>query len=222
MQEYEDFIKKLLEEYMLSEEDMTPSQKKIAEAALRLFAEKGFEASTTSEIAKAAGVAEGTIYKYFKTKKDLLFALVIPTIIRMAGPVLLRDVEAIAKLKDLNTEEVLERLMLNRLQLVQQNWAAFKVALQEMQYHPELKDALVSHVAAKGRLIVNSLLAEKVESGELRNLNLDSMTRVLVSLLAGYIFAKQMFSEEAQDWNDTEEIKLMVDIYLNGVKKRDQ
>jgi len=88
MQEYSDFIKRLLEEYMLSEEEMTPSQKKIAEAALKLFAEKGFEGSTTSEIAKAAGVAEGTIYKYYKTKKELLFALVIPTIIRMIKKVL--------------------------------------------------------------------------------------------------------------------------------------
>jgi AcrR family transcriptional regulator len=45
------------------------------DAALRIFAEKSFPEATISEISKEAGVSEATIYEYFGTKEDLLFAI---------------------------------------------------------------------------------------------------------------------------------------------------
>src|SRR5258707_15248842 len=47
----------------------------ILEAATRLFAERGLTDAPTSEISKQAGVAEGTLFTYFKTKDDLINAL---------------------------------------------------------------------------------------------------------------------------------------------------
>ena len=47
----------------------------IIDAATRLFAERGLTAAPTSEISKQAGVAEGTLFTYFKTKDDLINAL---------------------------------------------------------------------------------------------------------------------------------------------------
>ncbi|EFK09327.1 transcriptional regulator, TetR family [delta proteobacterium NaphS2] len=48
---------------------------RIIQAAEELFADKGFDATTLSEIALRAKVAEGTIYIYFDNKKDLLFSI---------------------------------------------------------------------------------------------------------------------------------------------------
>ena len=45
------------------------------DAALHIFAEKGFQSATITEISKEAGVSEATIYEYFGTKEDLLFAI---------------------------------------------------------------------------------------------------------------------------------------------------
>src|ERR1700693_130125 len=47
----------------------------ILDAATRLFADRGLTAAPTSEISKLAGVAEGTLFTYFKTKDDLINAL---------------------------------------------------------------------------------------------------------------------------------------------------
>jgi AcrR family transcriptional regulator len=47
----------------------------ILHAATRVFAERGLTAAPTSEISKQAGVAEGTLFTYFKTKDDLINAL---------------------------------------------------------------------------------------------------------------------------------------------------
>ncbi|MGD8740296.1 MAG: TetR/AcrR family transcriptional regulator [Desulfobacterales bacterium] len=44
----------------------------ILEAAVRVFASQGFHQSTVAQIAKEAGVADGTIYLYFKNKDDIL------------------------------------------------------------------------------------------------------------------------------------------------------
>ena len=45
---------------------------RILEASVNVFADHGFHQSTVSQIAKKAGVADGTIYLYFKNKEDIL------------------------------------------------------------------------------------------------------------------------------------------------------
>jgi len=48
---------------------------RILEAAVRVFAKNGFHATRVSDVARAAGVADGTIYLYFKSKDELLESL---------------------------------------------------------------------------------------------------------------------------------------------------
>jgi TetR/AcrR family transcriptional regulator, fatty acid metabolism regulator protein len=50
-------------------------RRRIIEAAVQVFADKGFFGARVSEIAKVAGVADGTIYLYFKNKDDILIRL---------------------------------------------------------------------------------------------------------------------------------------------------
>jgi AcrR family transcriptional regulator len=56
----------------------------ILEAATRVFAERGLTAAPTSEISKQAGVADGTLFTYFKTKDDLVNALYRETKLELA------------------------------------------------------------------------------------------------------------------------------------------
>jgi AcrR family transcriptional regulator len=56
-----------------------PRDERVAEimrAARQVFCSKGFEAASTAEIAERAGVVEGTLYRYFPTKRDLLIKVV--------------------------------------------------------------------------------------------------------------------------------------------------
>src|SRR5438128_8509885 len=46
-------------------------RKRIVTAALNLFQTKGFDATTTKAIARKAGIAEGTVFNYFKSKEDI-------------------------------------------------------------------------------------------------------------------------------------------------------
>jgi len=54
---------------------MTEKQEKILDAALTLFAENGYDSTSTSKVAKAAGVSEGLIFRHFENKEGLLNAI---------------------------------------------------------------------------------------------------------------------------------------------------
>ena len=54
---------------------MTEKQEKILTTALQLFADKGYDATSTSKVAKAAGVSEGLIFRHFGNKEGLLNAI---------------------------------------------------------------------------------------------------------------------------------------------------
>jgi AcrR family transcriptional regulator len=54
---------------------ITKSKFKIFDAALTLFTKKGIKSTTTREIAQKAGIAEGTIYRHFKSKEELSLQL---------------------------------------------------------------------------------------------------------------------------------------------------
>src|SRR5277367_6880508 len=54
---------------------LSPVARHIARAAARLFAERGYDATSVREIVEAAGVAKPTLYYYFRSKEGLAQAL---------------------------------------------------------------------------------------------------------------------------------------------------
>ena len=70
---------------------LTDKKEKILDAALELFANEGYNAVSTSKIAKKAGVSEGLIFRHFEHKKGLLHAIMLDTETRLSevfGPVI--------------------------------------------------------------------------------------------------------------------------------------
>lgn len=60
------------EDLMAAPDPRSSKSHRILEAAVKVFARKGYTAATVSEVAREAGVADGTIYLYFKNKDDIL------------------------------------------------------------------------------------------------------------------------------------------------------
>lgn len=65
-------------------QSVNDKQKDLLAAALRLFVGNGFHGTPTSKIAKEAGVANGTLFHYYKTKEDLIVSLYIDIKTRMS------------------------------------------------------------------------------------------------------------------------------------------
>src|SRR5476649_2639258 len=110
---------------------MTEKQISVLLTAIDLFSEKGYEATSTSEIAKKANVAEGTIFRYYKTKKDLLFA--IPTVLSKASlfETFFDDFNELWNSDHENFENFLRKLILNRKRFISETMPILKVIIQE-------------------------------------------------------------------------------------------
>jgi TetR/AcrR family transcriptional regulator, fatty acid metabolism regulator protein len=74
----------------------------ILDAAVKVFSRKGFFQSKVSEIAREAGVADGTVYLYFKNKEDLLtsiFAVKLKEVFTTFREAVSKEKDAVSKLK---------------------------------------------------------------------------------------------------------------------------
>lgn len=206
----------------LETEELSEKHWQILDAAVRVFSEKGFSASRTSEIAKEAGVSEGTIFNYFKTKKDLLIGLLLPLVAKFFRPIVLRSVEKIFKNPgNLPIEEVLQALAKDRLELAQKNLPLLKTVAAEALFHPELlaplKQKMMPQVVETGTTFIN----EQIEKGTFRDVDPTSAFRILMSIMVGYLVLRNTYPEAFDKETEEIEIRRLVDIYLNGVKAQE-
>ena len=116
-------------------ENITKIRKQqILDAALAVFSEKGFAAATTAEIAQAAGIAEGTIYNYFKSKRELFIAVIKNFIITM--PLL----NLLSQMPKGDFPTILKGILKDRFDLVKNpQFARVPLIMSEVQRDPELK-----------------------------------------------------------------------------------
>lgn len=214
-------LEKFLFDEKFSEEDITKRQWQIINAAIKIFAEKGFEGARTSEIAKEADVAEGTIFRYYKTKKDILMGLILPLIVKFFRPLMLQSAERILENKeDKPIEEVLQALFLDRLDLIEHNLPLIKTVLIESTYHPELLNVVQNEIGARVIPFVNAFIENNIKSDNFRQMDTLVITRTIMSLLIGNIVVSNVFSDTFKTGSNEEEIKKVIDILLNGVKKK--
>lgn len=214
----QDLLSKFLSDESLSEDEMTQRQWQIIDAAVKIFSEKGFEGSRTSDIAKEAEVAEGTIFRYYKTKKDLLIALLLPMITKFFRPLILLSVEKIMDNKeDKSIEEILSTILLDRLQLAKKNSPLVKTILIESTYHPELLEPIRKEIAPRIIPIIDRYVEDNIKSGKLKDLDPRVITRTMMSSLIGYIILTSYLPELFPSEGDDIEMKKVADFLLHGL-----
>jgi TetR/AcrR family fatty acid metabolism transcriptional regulator len=134
---------------------------RILEAAIKVFAERGFHSATVAEIAKAAGVADGTIYLYFKGKDDLLLRLFdekMTELLSEARAELARETSAPARLK---------RFIQLHLSLVERNPDLASVLIVELRQSAQFIKAADRNKLASYVDLIAEVVRAGQESGEL-------------------------------------------------------
>ncbi|MFD2370495.1 TetR/AcrR family transcriptional regulator [Brevibacillus sp. GCM10020057] len=206
-------------EELKDEREMTEKQRSILRASIKLFAEKGFHASSTAEIAREAGVAEGTIFRHYKSKKDILLAVVAPVLVKFARPFILKDVREIFREQAGKPfAQIATELYRNRLGMIIHNEKTFRILLQEAFFHEEIREALISTVFSDVKEMVQKLIEAKVVARELRPLPPEAVFRAVLSSMIGLVLFRQVLdTEDFQKRSDDEQIDLTVDILMNGI-----
>ncbi|MGW8459613.1 TetR family transcriptional regulator [Bacillus atrophaeus] len=143
-----------------------PKYMQIIDAAVEVIAENGYHQSQVSKIAKQAGVADGTIYLYFKNKEDILISLFKEKM----GQFIERMEEEI-KGKQTAKEKLALVITKHFSLLADDRHLAIVTQLELRQSNLELRQKI--NDILKGYLnILESILTEGIESGEFKK-NLD-------------------------------------------------
>ena len=120
-------------EAYLKEADYPKGKKKIMQAAVDLISTKSYNGTSTLQIAKHAGLSQATLFKYFKTKEDLLTGILHPVVPGLFG----RFFEELLALN--TTEEKVHYLVHNRMAYLKKNRALMKIILQEIFSNKKLR-----------------------------------------------------------------------------------
>ncbi|MFS9256996.1 TetR/AcrR family transcriptional regulator [Streptococcus infantis] len=118
----------------LEEADYPQGKKKIMRSAVDLMSTKGYNGTSTLHIAEHAGLSQATLFKYFKTKVDLLTAILHPVVPGLFGSFFdeLLTFET--------TEEKVHYLVHNRMTYLKKNRALMKIVLHEIFSNKKLRN----------------------------------------------------------------------------------
>ncbi|MGL5885793.1 MAG: TetR/AcrR family transcriptional regulator [Bombilactobacillus sp.] len=197
----------VLSEYQrqINNKDMPVGKKKVLAAALELFSNKGFHATTTAKIAQLAGVSEGTIYKYFPSKNELLKQLLTPLFLKIKNNFFI-------KVQNYhNLTELVSFFVEDRVQFVINNFSLFKLFIQEVLIQSPIADIL-GNILNDQEGIFSDLQKLKDNFPEI-NQQLSSMEilRIFLGPMIVYIFQNQLFQAEVENYHqDLELIKRQI------------
>ncbi|MFC6333684.1 TetR/AcrR family transcriptional regulator [Paenibacillus septentrionalis] len=181
----------------------------ILNAALKVIAENGFHGAQVSKIAKEAGVADGTIYLYFKNKEDILISLFQQRLGALVD-------QFHASIQDTHSAADALRTVchIHYSELERNIHLAYVTQIELRQSNIELRKAIGASVKPYIKLIEH-ILERGVQSGEFRS-NLDvKLTRSLIfgamdEVVTSWLISGQKYSLSAQ-------VDGTLDFFLKGL-----
>ena len=193
--------------------ELSSTQQKILDAAVRVFSEKGFAGATTSEIAREAGVAEGTIFRHFGTKKGILQGILLSVVTEFQKS---QVIDFLAVSFEKGDAYSLVSIIKKQLNAIQQQLPLLKMLFYEAQFHTEIQEIIVDKIVKPILDLLGQSIEKQKEMGEYRCFDTNMMVVSLLSSLWGYVVWKQIAPE--QEILDEEEALIqLLNIWLKGV-----
>jgi len=199
----------------------------ILEAAERVFAQKGYSVATMDDIAEEVQFSKATLYRYYKSKRDILFEIILDSFETVG--LRIRKI----KEKDETAEEKLREITRFALQFFHNKKNISRVFLMErslmktlLELAPEKKSRLsqpetkfLERVRAtkEGMLeVLIEIFEEGIKEGEFRKLNSHDAAHAFEAMLHGFYFTKYWYENE---YNIDTGTDLIQEFFLHGIQK---
>ena len=165
-------------------------REQILRAATRVFAKKGFGRATTREVAREAGVSEGTIYNYFEDKDALLMAIMdaLNETERRAADFR----EGLAA----DYEGFFGAYLGHRMALIRENREIFRVAMSEMLVNVGLRERYMREVVEPTMRIGEENFRARMEQGKARAKDVPLTMRAVAGSVLGLLLLDLLGDEE--------------------------
>jgi AcrR family transcriptional regulator len=200
----------------------------ILQAAEKVFVQKGYRVATVDDIAAEAQFSKATLYRYFKSKSEIFFEIILSTLEESHSGI--KKIQLGAKSSEKKLRELIEFIVttyhkkknLSRILFMER--AAMKNVVKKNSgfqvSHPDVHPKISPRLISKMRQIsdiVNEIIREGVETGEFREMDARDASVVLEALLRGFYFHGPI---PQRHYSIHETTDLLFSFFLHGIKKQ--
>jgi TetR/AcrR family fatty acid metabolism transcriptional regulator len=191
---------------------ITARRNQILDAAAIVFAEKGFHPTTTKDIAKQAGVSEGTIYNYFDSKSGLLLGIFE----RMKATIVQQELPPVPDGADVRA--VVTAILYHPLNaLKQDDFALFRIVISEMLVNEELRALYYQQILAPTLALAEGFLQQQFAQRDLDPAAVGLITRAISGMVLGLLLEHIMGDALlAEQWDQLPGV--LADLIVNGLE----
>ncbi len=185
----------------------------ILDAATTVFAQKGFHRATIRDVAKEAGIADGTIYNYFENKTAVLMGILerLNQSEKRAA-----DMELGAQME---FRVFLRMYLRQRYQFISENGIeVFQILMSEVLVNRELSALYYQQVIEPNYLLTEKYVNALIETGALKPFDVKLWLRSVAGMTVGLLMLRIMGDPELQNrWDELPD--LIVDMMLDGIAR---
>lgn len=206
---------KALEKEAPQAREKSTTRDKLLEAAIKLFAEKGFNGTTTKEIAEKAEVNEALIFRHFSTKRDLYGAIIEKKIFEEPGIEI-----ALETHKDSKDDALVFTAIATRMFDRCGKDPSFMRLLHfsALEGH-DLSNMFFETYVEYINMLICDYIETRIKDGALRNVNPLYASKAFIGMVVNQIIAQELFGEKKRGKIDQEQlIATFVGIFLTGIK----
>ena len=188
----------------------------LLEAALEMFSRKGFDGTTTKEVAAAAGVTEAIIFRHFPTKQALYTAVLD---YRAQSPEFQESLDRVKACMDRNDDEELLRILARTiLKSYSEDPGYERVLLFAALEGHELGLAHNRQLVAPVYELLRDYFARRQQEGAICGRNPGAIIAAMAGMAKNYGMMTQMFGYHTEVGSDDEVIESFVHIVMHGIR----
>jgi AcrR family transcriptional regulator len=180
---------------------VTARRNQILDAATQVFAEKGFHRATIKDIARTAGIADGTIYTYFASKTGLLLG-----ILNRLNETEQRE-QQLTPRSEGDFRSFFVTYLRHRMSLLWPNAEVFRAVLPEILVNAELRSLYYQQVIAPTIVLAEKYFQAQIEQGHLRQIDVPLSVRAIPGSILGLLLMQLLGDQEiASRWQELPEV----------------
>ncbi len=198
----------------IQEQLIAARRNQILEAAAKVFAEKGFHPTTIKDIAREAGIADGTIYNYFESKTALLLG-----ILDLMTESAKKDLD-FSKFPPADFRSFLVAYLRQPLIVPKaDNFALFRVVMSEIMVNQELRELYYQKILEPTIRLTEKFFQEYAEQQAIQPLDISLTLRTISGMVFGLIFQHIMGDKTLEaKWAELPEF--LADMIIEGLGRK--
>ena len=191
---------------------MNKTKRKIFETSMKLFAEKGYDATSIEEITATVGVAKGTLYYHFSSKEEIFKFLV------EEGVKLLKNSIEIKTDKLTNSIDKIKAIILIQIKVLVKYENFITIILSEIWGTSE-RSKMCRSIVFEYIEMIEEIVKEGIEKGEIRELD----SNVVASGIFGFVFSSLIYKLRNNEEIEVIELyKEMEKTFITKLQKKEK